>query len=91
MASWNTPIERASAPISSPRSLYGIDTRGSPAATASVTRVISASGCATRAQIISAPTAASMTAKRGEHAQPQAVVVDAAVDLRVDRAWRALA
>ena len=63
MACWNTSIERASAPISSPRPLNGTETTASPAATASVTRVISASGCATPRRIIIAPASARTTAK----------------------------
>ena len=63
MARWNTAIERASAPISSLRSLNGIEIAASPPATCSVTRVISASGLATLREIISTPASASMTAK----------------------------
>ena len=44
MAFWNTPIERASAPISSRRSRNGTSIAVSPAATVSVTPVMAASG-----------------------------------------------
>ena len=76
MASWNTAIERARAPISSPRSLYGTRCTASPAATASVTRVTAASGRATDRRITSAPIIASNKA-----AAPNAVISIALVSV----------
>ena len=79
MARWNTAIERASAPISSLRSLNGTAIETSPAATASVTRVISAIGLATLREITSAPAAASMTAKPASRLSHRAVLSMAVV------------
>ena len=62
MVLWKTPIERASAPISSARSPYGIVMPAVPVATASVTPVMCASGRATARQIMKPPNAASMRA-----------------------------
>ena len=78
MARWNTAIERASAPISSLRSLNGTATEASPAATASVTRVMSAIGLATPREIISAPAIASTTASAPSRLSHKAVLSMAA-------------
>ena len=74
MARWNTPIERASAPISSLRSLNGTEIEASPAATASVTRVMSAIGLATLREITHAPAVASSTAKHASRLSHMAVL-----------------
>ena len=89
MARWNTAIERASAPISSRRSAKGTATSASPAATASVTRVMALIGCATPREMISAPATASITAKPASRLSCIAVLVDAFVDAGVN-ALRAL-
>ncbi len=62
IAFWNTPIERASAPISSLRSLNGMEIAESPAATAAVTLVISVIGLVTLRAMIATPMSASTTA-----------------------------
>ena len=76
----NTPIERASAPISSPRSLNGTSTEPSPSATATVTRVMAASGLATLRMITIDAGERQQYREAGEYAERQRRPVDFIAD-----------